>query len=204
MGTHALRHPGVVGAPVPRWAAVAGWASLVLPLPSILWRMAMLAGIDVGFRDAASYRDSADAAIYVMGLEAVQLLVALLCFGLIRPWGEVLPHWLPAAGGRTIHRLIPTAAGTAGAIALWTILLPLAAALTRRWMGITDGWTPDIGMSDGERVLLLIAYVPFFLWPAAVSAAIVGYWARRSPRSASLTGPTRTTEPARRPSSAPG
>lgn len=88
---HSLRHRGTVGAPIPRWVAIAGWAALLLPLPSIVWRLAMLSGIDMGFRDAALYRDSAEAAIYVLGLDTVQVLVALLCFGLIRPWSETAP-----------------------------------------------------------------------------------------------------------------
>ncbi|SMX65289.1 hypothetical protein BSP109_00185 [Brevibacterium sp. Mu109] len=167
----------------------------------------MLSGIDMGFRDAALYRDSAEAAIYVLGLDTVQVLVALLCFGLIRPWSEALPHWIPALGGRTIHRLIPTAVGAVGAIALWSILLSLAVAFTRTWIGATTGWTPDLGMSGGERGLLLVAYIPFFLWPIAVSAVVAGYWVRRSPHGTAgrtpLTGTTRTTGSVRRPSSAP-
>lgn len=167
----------------------------------------MLSGIDMGFRDTALYRDSAEAAIYVLGLDTVQVLVALLCFGLIRPWSEALPHWIPALGGRTIHRLIPTAVGAVGAIALWSILLSLAVAFTRTWIGATTGWTPDLGMSGGERGLLLVAYIPFFLWPIAVSAVVAGYWVRRSPHGTAgrtpLTGTTRTTGSVRRPSSAP-
>ncbi|HLS33173.1 MAG TPA: hypothetical protein VK039_06275 [Brevibacterium sp.] len=216
MDTRTLRHPGALGAPVPRWTLVAGWASLLLPLPSILWRIAMLAGLDVGFRDAELYRGSVEAVLYVVGLEAVQILVAVLCFGLIRPWSEVLPRWVPAVGGRTIHRLVPTAVGAVGALALWATLLPLIVALVRTWSGVAEGWTPDIGMSSGERGLLLVAYIPFFLWPIAVSVAVAGYWVRRSPRRAltantgarltgsHLTGRTRTTASARRPSSAQG
>lgn len=141
----------------------------------------MLSGADLGFRDAALYRDSLTNTLYVIGLDALQVLVAAVCFGLIRPWGEIVPRWVPWVGGTRIHRLIPTVIGTAGVIVLWVILLQLAVAFGLSWWGITDGWTPDRGMSGGERALLVVAYVPFFIWPAAVSAAIVGYWKRRAP-----------------------
>src|SRR5699024_4715587 len=142
MDTRTLRHPGALGAPVPRWTVVAGWASLLLPLPSILWRIAMLAGLDVGFRDAELYRGSVEAVLYVVGLEAVQILVAVLCFGLIRPWSEVLPRWVPAVGRRAIHPPVPTTGGAVGAPAPWGPPLPRSAGPLRPAAGGAHGWTP--------------------------------------------------------------
>lgn len=202
MDTHTLHLTGTVGAPVPRWAAIAGWASLLLPLPSILWRLVMLAGADVGLLGAETYRGSAEGIVYVLALEAVQVIVAFLCLGLIRPWGEVVPHWIPVVGSRTIPRLLPTVIGGIGLAVLWPVILNLVVRLSLTWAGIIDGWTPDIGMSAGERALLLASYIPFFVWPFAITVAVAGYWVRRSPRRTPLTGTTRTTGSAPRPSSA--
>lgn len=47
------------------------------------------------------------------------------------------------------------------------------------WTGAEAGWTPDIGMSPGQRTLLLTCYIPFFAWPLAIAAALIGYGRRR-------------------------
>ncbi|TDT29093.1 hypothetical protein [Naumannella halotolerans] len=47
-----LLDPGGTGRPVQPWAAVAGWAALLLPLPAVVWRLAMVAGVPTGFADA--------------------------------------------------------------------------------------------------------------------------------------------------------
>ena len=158
---------------------MAGWASLLLPLPSVVWRLAMLAGVDLGLGISDFYRSSAGAIAYVLGLEVVQVLVAVLCFGLIRPWSEIMPRWVPRLGGRKIPRAVPGTIGAVGVLALFYFIGTVLFSLMRSWLGITDGWTPDEGMSTGERVLLFACYVPFFLWPVATAVTVVGYWLRR-------------------------
>jgi hypothetical protein len=49
-------------------------------------------------------------------LPAAQLGLALLTVGLIRPWGEVFPRWLPALGGRRVAVAFAVGAATAGAV----------------------------------------------------------------------------------------
>lgn len=164
-----------------RWAAVAGWLSLLLPIPSVLWRLAMLAGVDTGFAEADFYRSSTETVAYVAALDVVEMGAAILVFGLIRPWGEVVPRWVPGVGGRIIPRYVPTALGAAGAVLLCLVIGSVLVALISVWSGMTDGWTPDAGMSAAERTVLLVAYIPFFCWPIAVCVTVVGYWLRRRP-----------------------
>lgn len=95
-----------------------------------------------------------------------------------------MPRWIPGIGGWIIPRWIPLAIGTAGAIALVLILGSLLFAFARVWAGGTEGWTPDRGMDGGERAFLLVCYVPFFAWPVAILAALVGYARRRRPEVA--------------------
>lgn len=167
--------------PVKKRALIAGWASLLLPLPSIMWRLAMLAGIDVGLGITDFYRSSLGNVAYVLGLELLQILAAVLCFGLIRPWSEVMPGWIPGLGGRRIPRAIPGTIGAVGVLALFSQIGAALVALLGVWLGYTDGWTPDEGMTTGERVLFLACYVPFFVWPVAAAVTVVGYWLRRRP-----------------------
>ncbi|SMX80700.1 hypothetical protein BC102111_01777 [Brevibacterium casei CIP 102111] len=171
--------PSVTTAPVQRWALIAGWGSLLLPLPSVLWRLLMLAGVDVGFGLSGEVRESAAGIGYVLGLEVLTVLVAVLGFGLIRRWGEVVPGWVPRLGGRTIPPLVPIIVGGIGSAVLLGLIGSVLAKFVLAWTGTVPGWTPDVGMTAGERAFLLTCYVPFFLWPVAIASALIGYAGRR-------------------------
>lgn len=170
---------GTVGAEPQRWARWAAWGCVLCVLPSILWRVAMLAGVDVGFSQADEYRAGPETIAYVLALDAAQLAGALLCLGLIAGWGERVPGWLPGLRGRAIHRLLPMAVGGAAAALLTYIVGTIVVSLVWVWTGRVDAWTPDAGMDVGERTLLLVAYVPLMFWPALVVVSLVGYWRRR-------------------------
>lgn len=168
-----------------RWARWAAWGCLLCVLPSILWRVAMLAGVDVGFSQADQFRAGPGMIAYVLALDAAQLGGALLCLGLVARWGERVPHWVPGLRGRTIHRLVPMALGGTAAALLVYIVGTIVVSLVRVWTGQVDAWTPDAGMDAGERALLLAAYVPLMFWPALLLAALGGYWQRRGDRTSS-------------------
>lgn len=166
------------GRPVPGWAKAAGWLSLLMPLPAVAWRVAMLAGVDVGFADVEQFRSSAGGVGYVLTLEIVSVLAAILCFGLIRPWGERVPGWLPGAG-RAIPRWLPLTLGTIGVIVMVILLGQTLADIVAGALGDTDAWQPYAGMSPGQLVLWLACYIPFYTWPIAVAVTLIGYWVRR-------------------------
>lgn len=172
---------GSVGAPVQHWALVATVLCLLLPLPSVLWRVLMLSGVDVGFADASMYTSSGEGVGYVLALDGVEVLVGLACLGLGMRWGERVPRAVPGVGGRVIPRWLPTAIGSLGVVAMLLIWGALLYSLGRVWLGLGEGWVPDHGMSGIERAFLLACYVPFFAWPLAIIAALVGYWRRRRP-----------------------
>src|SRR5262245_20016761 len=77
--------PGPRVAGVPRWIRWAAWASVLAPVPSGAWRLALAAGAPLGF--------SADrlrgigvpgwASLYVVGLSVVSVGLACLALGLI-------------------------------------------------------------------------------------------------------------------------
>jgi hypothetical protein len=93
---------------------------------------------------------------------------ALLTVGLVRPWGEVYPRWIPALGGRRVRPR--TAIVPATAVAL---LVTSAGLMYLRWLALgrieltTDTW----GL-----------FVPEFFWPVwggALGAATLAYHLRR-------------------------
>jgi hypothetical protein len=109
---------------------------------------------------------------YVIGLAAVSELVALLTIGLVRPWGERAPAWMPLIGGRRVpHRPV-------AAVALLGSL-----ALTYIWTGAALAYADDrLGddfLGSGWEVLFLVAYAPLLLWGPLVAAVTFDFWRRR-------------------------
>lgn len=181
MGMTRCASVGRVGVPPQGWARAAALGCLLCVLPSILWRLAMLAGVDTGFADADWYRAEGSRIAYVLGLDALQLAGALLCLGLAQPWGERVPPFVPGLGGRTLHRLLPMALGGAGAVLLYVVMGMLVTSYGSVWLGMREGWTPAAGMEPLEATVLGLAYAPLFAWPVVLTVALVGYWRRRSP-----------------------
>lgn len=183
MGIQGSVAVGTVGVPPQWWARRAALACVLCVLPSIVWRVAMLAGVDTGFADADWYRADGARIAYVLGLDAVQLAGALLCLGPAMPWGERVPRLVPVLGGRRIHRLVPMVLGGLGAAVLYLVVGQLLVAFGSVWLGLREGWTPAAGMNAAEGVVLGVAYAPLFMWPVLLTAALVGYWQRREPPS---------------------
>lgn len=107
---------------VPTWAKLAAWAVPLTTIPSITWRLGNLVGglvnRDPCFGSGAPLWEQ----LYLLVvLPLVQLGLALLTVGLIRPWGEVFPRWLPGLGGRRVPVAVAVAAATCGAVlvAVW-------------------------------------------------------------------------------------
>ncbi|WP_210729206.1 hypothetical protein [Actinomyces procaprae] len=180
MDSKTVSSSSTVGREPQRWAKIACWAAFCSVIPSALWRLAMLAGVDTGFMYAAVYRDGGTMTVYVLGLEAVQLGAAVMCLGLCHPWGERVPCWVPGLGGRVLPRLLPVVIGGAGNALLYLIIGSTLLRFTSRWLGMSEGLTPTDGMSPGAVTVLAIAYAPMLIWPVALTVAPVGYWRRRA------------------------
>ena len=157
---------------------VACWLCFLCALPSVAWRLAMLAGVDTGFQLAQTYRSNPLAAGYVLGLEAVQVTAAVLCLGLGYAWGERVPRWVPRIGGRAVPRWLPIVAGGAGNALLYVIVYGVTVLFALRWLGLAQGFTPTPGMSPAQVAALALAYAPMLAWPPALTVALIGYWRR--------------------------
>ncbi|MEU9720826.1 hypothetical protein [Streptomyces sp. NPDC047976] len=86
--------------PTPRWAVWAAHLTTLVVLPSGLWRIAMVLGWQAGYTDEGFIPfDTPVAKIQMLTLSVVCELLAFLTIGLVRPWGEVVPRWIPLIGG---------------------------------------------------------------------------------------------------------
>jgi hypothetical protein len=177
--------------PIPRWSEWAAHAIPLCVLPSSLWRL----GARFGPHDWYDPRFSLASTLYLIFLSALSEGLALLAFGLVRPWGEVVPHWIPFLGGRRVRPLtavVPAALGTLTLFALYAYVLLQATHVTHvhfepRIGGEHSGTLP----SDGPALwVLLAAYSPLLAWGPLLGALTVAYHRRRR----STSSPTRGRE----------
>ena len=156
--------PPVVAARV-RFAA---HAVPFMTLPSALWRFALLLGLPV--MSGVTIRPWEYP--YIFSLSLVTEGLALLTLGLIQPWGETFPRWVPwFAGGRVPARVVVVAAGL-GSVALTVI-----------WgFAFRNAFDPSfLGGFGGpvQRAVVIVCYAPLLLWGPTLAYVTVAYRRRR-------------------------
>jgi hypothetical protein len=170
--------PGSAARPaVPRWVRWATYASILAPLPSALWRLGLAAGLSMGFSDERLRALDVPGwgSLYVAGLSLLTMGLALLALGLIRPWGEVVPGWVPVLGRR---RVPPVAAVLPAGLA--------AVVLTVLTVTGVPGWSQEFAVpgspSGAAAGLMTAAYAPLLAWGPLLGVASFAYHRRRRRR----------------------
>ncbi|MCK8681275.1 hypothetical protein [Streptomyces lichenis] len=160
---------------VPRWARIAAATAALTTVPSGLWRIAIAVGLPVGL--APSEYDTMGApgwgSLCLIVLTVLAELLSYLTLGLVRPWGEVWPSWLPWPAGRPVP--VRVAVGMAGFGALATNTYAVLAVGT--WLSGARMDGPDWG-----NWLFQAAYAPLVLWGPLLTAVTVHYYRRRTGR----------------------
>ncbi|KUJ39630.1 hypothetical protein ACZ90_69150 [Streptomyces albus subsp. albus] len=157
--------PAAVDTPTPappgRWAVRAAHLTALCVLPASLWRIALALGVPLGY-SAQTLRQDFDApgwgTAYMLGLSLLSELLAFLTIGLVRPWGEVMPHWIPVLGGR---RVAPRAA--AAVAATGATLLCLAFTVLPVVQMIALGHGPE-DLHGAHLWLMQACYLPLLAW----------------------------------------
>ncbi len=155
--------------PPPRWAVRAAQLITLLALPTGLWRLAMVCGFPSGYTEAGFVPfDTPGSKLWMLTLSGACELLALLSLGLVRPWGETVPRWIPVIGGRPVRPLAAVVPAAAGALALTAI-----------WAAMPLWWTyphPDLTPTGG--LLVGVIYQPLVLWGPLLGAVTVSYYRR--------------------------
>lgn len=171
---------------MPTWAKVAAWLVPLTTLPSIIWRLTTILGFSTGRPDPCSDgNEGVGVTLYLfVGLPSLQLGLALLTLGLIRPWGEVFPRWFPGVGGRPVPVRFAVGVATTGAllVLLFGLAVPFENALDPIWRAF-GAEPPRLNLPQGCEPpdwTVLRWYLPMVLWPPLLLAVTGHYWRRRT------------------------
>jgi hypothetical protein len=111
---------------------------------------------------------------YIIGISLFSEAVALTAFGMVKPWGEVAPRWLPFIGGRRVApfaAIIPATLGSLALIAIWTYgFRDVFFSGNLEFLAFSNGWA---------AALMLGCYAPLNLWGPALLVLTWAYWRRR-------------------------
>ena len=164
--------------PAPTWAVRAAHLVVLTALPSGLWRLALAMGFHAGHTEQG-YIDrvgSTTGAIYVVVLSIVAEGFALLSLGLVRPWGEVVPRWIPRLGGRAIPARAVVVSASIGAGILFVLWTPFLF-----WWNI-----PDVTLTAAGHTVVGFLYLPLVAWAPLLAAITVDFHRRHRPIPAAL------------------
>lgn len=169
MSIHPTPFPVIAAAAPPRWAVWAAHLTPLVVLPSGLWRIALLLGYPSGYTEAGfAPFETFGAKVWMLTLCVVSELVAFLTIGLVRPWGEVVPRWIPLIGGRAVRPLAAVVPAALGSV-----------ALTLLWSTFPWWWThPHEDMTPTGNLVVGILYQPLVLWGPLTAAVTVSYYRR--------------------------
>lgn len=152
----------------PRWARYAAHAVPLLVLPSTVWRLAMAAGVPVGYSEQVLRDDFGVpgwGVLYLVLLSVGGELLALVTLLLVRPAGSRWTGWERRPSPRTVVRI----AGTGAVLLTLLGLSQLGVALA----GLSDG-----RLSPSAEAVMLTAYAPLLAWGPLLGAVTWSY-ARR-------------------------
>ncbi|WP_084337490.1 hypothetical protein [Actinomadura oligospora] len=161
----------------PVWARRAAHAVAWTTLPSGLWRVALGLGLPVGYSEQALREDfhiPGWGVAYVIGLSVLSEALALLTLGLVSPWGEVAPSWIPFIGGKRVApkaAVIPAAVGSVLLFLIWDVL-----EFVQWSYGASD--TAPGHPTGGWKVLQEVLYLPLLAWGPLLAAVTMSYHRR--------------------------
>jgi hypothetical protein len=156
--TNTPRRSGA--SPAGRWATVAAVAVPLCVLPSALWRLNHV--IDSLVNGPGPCETGAvGESLYQASLSLVSMALALLTLGLVRPWGEVVPRWVPGVGGRPVPVRAATIPASIGA----TIVAALTVyQLLHQMFDIAGPLEPLPPGCTPPGAEILVFYAPLVAW----------------------------------------
>lgn len=146
------------------------WAVPWMILPTALWRLPFAFGFGMGMVDPDAPPWEWWAVPYTVGLIVVIEVLAFLTVGLVEPWGERLPRWLPVVGGRPVRPRVVAVVAALGGTALSVLWISDGI----RWLRgdhvqFSSPWW------EGLAAACLLTHV---LWGPLLLVVTFAYWRR--------------------------
>jgi hypothetical protein len=154
-----------------RWSTLAVVVAVVVPVFYALTRFAWALGFPFGLTDVF-FREGQATGLWWRGaaLGALAIGGAVLTVGLVRPWGEVFPRWVPfAAGKRVPHALVVVPATLVSVIVTAAGLMFIRMSI----FGTFRLGTHAVTFTENWGALWPELVWP--LWGAALGVATLGY-----------------------------
>ncbi|MEV5508324.1 hypothetical protein [Streptomyces orinoci] len=188
------RYPAVPAAPSPapprvQWAARAGALAFVpYAAMKMFWAMGgRFAGVGRAELQEASRRNGASEfwlTLESWGIDGTVVLAALgvfLLLGLVRPWGQVFPHWTLALRGRPVPRWLPLTPALIGAMTLGPYGLLGTTYTALGSAGLVSFPRGDFPSVTDCLEVSWIGNGAFALYGTALALAAHSYWVRTRP-----------------------
>ena len=159
--------------------AAAGWGrwatavAVIVPLVYATTRLAWELGIPLGISAEILHTGQASGELWSgVALSTVAVGGVFLTLGLIQPWGEVFPRWLPILAGKRVPMWLAVVPASLVSILVITagLMFVRKTVLGTSFFTLTNGWA---------------AVGPVLLWPiwgVALGAATLAYYYRRRGR----------------------
>jgi hypothetical protein len=162
-----------------RWGKAATYAAFLLPLPYGITRLAWALGLPLGINQDLS-GNPLTARIGEAGLATLAIGGGTVTLGLIRPWEEIWPRWIPLVGGRRVPVRAAVTAASLGTIFIFGVY---AYALLNPIVRFRVA--PDIpgcpSPLDGPGAWVAVAsYAPLLAWGPLLAVVTVAYYRRRT------------------------
>ncbi|MGH2446432.1 MAG: hypothetical protein ACRDGD_10420 [Candidatus Limnocylindria bacterium] len=162
-----------------RWGRWATYVAIAVPVLYAVTRWAWALGIPLGISEEF-LREGQEIGLWLAGAALATLAVvgAILTLGLVKPWGETFPRWIPFLGARRVPPALAIIPASIVAILVTTSGIMF-------WRMTLSG-----GFPLGELELITLedswaALAPELLWPpwgVALGAATLAYHFRRRGR----------------------
>ncbi|MFI6308032.1 hypothetical protein ACIBCH_39605 [Amycolatopsis thailandensis] len=160
---------------VPRWAKWSAHTVALVNVPSGIWRLGLAVGIPFGLAQSEmdAMKTPGWGSLYLVFLAVFSEAVAFLALGLVQPWGEVWPRWIPFVGGKSVSARKVVITSSLGVLAT-TIYAGLFVYTT---------FNADMAGEPWADWLIAIVYVPLLLWGPLLAVVTWHYHRRRAQAS---------------------
>lgn len=165
---------------VPRWAMWTACAVTLTALPSGIWRIAAI-NFGAPLLEHNTTAPSTPEAFngewwYIIALSVVSEALAFLAVGLVAPWGEVWPRWIPGLRGRRVPVLMAVIPAGLGSVML--LIFPYTLVMIALGLKI-NGEPTELIAHGWQSVVIWIAYIPLAAWGPLLGILTVHYYRRR-------------------------